>query len=134
MKPNNMVLKPGDNEAEYFMLWTVGQVWQPLASGKFKCNCTLVTGFLYQTLLVGAGLRKRLYRSSGALASKSRVSYSVGLSCEIFDRLLKALYYLFSSRRLCCEIPILVLWKHFRTQIGCKRLVYIGEASGTRSS
>ena len=41
LKPD-MVLTPGDNEAEAFMLWSVPQVWQALAAGQFKCNCALV--------------------------------------------------------------------------------------------
>ena len=38
----DIIPKPGDNEVEVFMLWTVKEVHESLAEGKFKPNCALV--------------------------------------------------------------------------------------------
>jgi 8-oxo-dGTP pyrophosphatase MutT (NUDIX family) len=40
--PGDMVPKPNDSEVECFYLWTVEEVHEHLAKGRFKPNCALV--------------------------------------------------------------------------------------------
>jgi len=40
--PEDMVLKPGDNEAEDFQLWSVEEVQKAMSEGSFKPNCAVV--------------------------------------------------------------------------------------------